>query len=750
MIPAIVADELRATLLDYLDTTFSFQDVAAAEALQRFLTDPMQGIFKGPYLRLQLPFRLAGAGESGKILDIAPPFVPYVHQITAFERLTGKDNHQPQHTLVTTGTGSGKTECFLHPMLDHCHRCVGQTGIKAIILYPMNALAGDQARRLAKVIWNELRLKGRVTAGLYVGGEGDNKVMGADQVITDRETLRKHPPDILLTNYKMLDFLMLRPEDGKLWKDTGPESVRYIVLDELHTYDGAQGSDVACLLRRLRSKLNLKAGSYACIGTSATLAGDEATATGELVDFASKLFGVRFSRDSVITEDRLDMGEYLTEDEEYPDLPTPTPDMIPTAGDSIESYIERQCKLWFGKTGLDPLGVGRELRKHGFLRTVLLNLEGKITDWTTLTDRLARWDTQFEGFSAEDRHRTLQSFLAMICQAKRRVGERNEPFLACQVQLWIREMSRMVRAVAAKAAFFWRDDSPYSGPLKGLPAVYCRECGHTGWLGFMRQQDHAVTDNLRVIYPEYFDRGKNIRYLFAGSEPGSVVQQYLDPETLALGTEKQHPGSQTEGVPVRVWNHFSSGAYPKDTQRCPACETDYALTLVGSQAASLSSVVISNLYQSPFNRDKKLLAFTDSVQDASHRAGFFGARTYRFNLRTAIQAVLEAEPTGVIRLDQFTDRLLAYWGQKIDLPRLVAAFVPPDLRELPDYREFMRNPGQPTPRILGPLEKRLSWEVAMEFGFNARVGRTLDKGAARPPGWTKAVSRRPSISCTRL
>ena len=197
----------------------------------------------------------------------------------------------------------------------------------------------------------------------------------------------------------MLDFLMLRPEDGKLWKDTGPDSVRYIVLDELHTYDGAQGSDVACLLRRLRAKLNLKPGSYCCVGTSATLAGDEATATGDLIDFASKLFGVRFPRDSVITEDRLDMGEYLTDDEEYPDLPTPTPDMVPTAGDAIEGYVERQCKLWFGKSGLDPLGVGRELRKHGFLRTILLNLEGKITDWATLTDRIARWDTQFEGFS---------------------------------------------------------------------------------------------------------------------------------------------------------------------------------------------------------------------------------------------------------------------------------------------------------------------------------------------------------------
>jgi DEAD/DEAH box helicase domain-containing protein len=326
MIPGIVADELRATLLDYLDTTFSFQDRAVADALLRFLTNPEQGIFKGPYLRLQLPFRRAEGNEAGKILDIAPPFVPYVHQITAFERLTGKDNHQPQHTLVTTGTGSGKTECFLYPVLDHCHRHVGRPGIKAITLYPMNALAGDQARRLAKEIWSEPRLKGRVTAGLYVGGEGGDRTMGADHVITDRDVLRKHPPDILLTNYKMLDFLMLRPEDSKLWKDTGPDSVRYIVLDELHTYDGAQGSDVACLLRRLRAKLKLNPGAYCCIGTSATLAGDEAAATGDLIDFASKLFGVRFSRDSVITEDRLDLGEYLTDDEVYSDLPAPSPE----------------------------------------------------------------------------------------------------------------------------------------------------------------------------------------------------------------------------------------------------------------------------------------------------------------------------------------------------------------------------------------------------------------------------------------
>jgi RIP metalloprotease RseP len=81
---------------------------------------------------------------------------------------------------------------------------------------------------------------------------------------------------------------------------------------------------------------------------------------------------------------------------------------------------------------------------------------------------------------------------------------------------------------------------------------------------------------------------------------------------------------------------------PRDLQRCPACGTDNALSIVGSQAASLSSVAISHLYTSPLNDDKKLLVFTDSVQDASHRAAFYGARTYRFSTRTAFQALLES------------------------------------------------------------------------------------------------------------
>ena len=218
MIPTAVGREARTNLLDYLKTTFGLSDHEFEGALFKYLSGP-EGLFRGPYLDVRLPFRQARS-DAVQPLEIAPDFLPYRHQMRAFERLHGQRRHQPQHTLVTTGTGSGKTECFLYPILDHCwrQRKQGERGAKAILIYPMNALATDQARRLAKTLWDDPRLKDKVTAGLYVGGKGAHQVADREHLIDDRRILRQAPPDILLTNYKMLDFLLLRPEDQVLWK----------------------------------------------------------------------------------------------------------------------------------------------------------------------------------------------------------------------------------------------------------------------------------------------------------------------------------------------------------------------------------------------------------------------------------------------------------------------------------------------------------------------------------------------------
>lgn len=180
----------------------------------------------------------------------------------------------------------------------------------------MNALASDQARRIASLLWKDERLKDVVTAGLYVGGTGQRKAADATHLIDDRSVLRDNPPHLLLTNYKMLDFLMLRPYDRRLWRHNGPEALRYLVLDELHTYDGAQGSDVACLIRRLKARLGITPGALCAVGTSATVGGGSGRHSSvKLTEFATQVFGEYFTVDSVVEEDRQELDEVIELDD---------------------------------------------------------------------------------------------------------------------------------------------------------------------------------------------------------------------------------------------------------------------------------------------------------------------------------------------------------------------------------------------------------------------------------------------------
>jgi hypothetical protein len=209
VIPWVVAGELRATLLDYLRSTWSIADAGVEAALFAFLAGS-SGLFQGPYLRLGLPFAAAPL-DVPIPLDVVPPYPPHLHQLQAWQRLSSR-GQTPQATLITTGTGSGKTECFLYPILDHAsrERSAGKGGIKAIILYPMNALASDQAQRFAETIDADERLRGRLRVGLFIGGKGQHREMGRDHVVDDNDRLRANPPDILLTNYRMLDLLLQR------------------------------------------------------------------------------------------------------------------------------------------------------------------------------------------------------------------------------------------------------------------------------------------------------------------------------------------------------------------------------------------------------------------------------------------------------------------------------------------------------------------------------------------------------------
>jgi len=407
--------------------------------------------------------------------------------------------------------------------------------------------------------------------------------------------------------------------------------------------------------------------------------------------------------------------------------------LVPGSGEDPDDYIHRQAAIWFGDDQLDANQIASKLIKHSFLKTIMINLQNKVTHISELLNKMVRWQPDFGDHPCRRRQEVLQSFLTLVSYARVKEGERTVPFLTCQFQLWVREMSRLMRAVSEKPEFFWRDSVPLKDAKKGLPAYYCRECGHTGWLSFMREQDERLEDDPSIIYTSYFEHGKNVRYVYpAGPEEETMELKPLwDYSRRLLSTESlclYSPNREMKNViPVVCTVTLSKEKVPRDLGRCPACETDGAITIVGSQAASLSSVAISHLFTSPYNADKKMLAFTDSVQDASHRAGFFSARTYRFNFRTAIQAVLNSL-AGNIPLQDLTKSFFDYWQKNRSTQELVATFMPPDLRQVGIYRKFIKDKVQHIPADLEEiLIKRVSWEICMEYGFNARVGRTLDK-----------------------
>ena len=190
--------------------------------------------------------------------------------------------------VVTTGTGSGKSLCFFIPIVSHvlhARRTSTERRTHAIVVYPMNALANSQMEELEKYV-GQTPGDQRITFARYTGQED----------VDERKRVADQPPDILLTNFMMLELLMTRQEEIDRRVIGNCTNFRFLVLDELHTYRGRQGADVALLVRRLRERLEPDKLVY--IGTSATMASEEPLDDKSRVDksrvvagAASKLFG---------------------------------------------------------------------------------------------------------------------------------------------------------------------------------------------------------------------------------------------------------------------------------------------------------------------------------------------------------------------------------------------------------------------------------------------------------------------------
>ena len=181
------------------------------------------------------------------------PLKLYIHQADAIRTASKGENY-----VLTTGTGSGKSLAYIIPIIDFVLKNGPGKGIKAIIVYPMNALANSQFGELEKFLCEGYPdKKGPVTFHRYTGQESDE----------EKQKIITHPPDVLLTNYVMMELILTRPQEHNLI--TSGLGLRFFVLDELHTYRGRQGADVAMLVRRVKQAFETH--NLICVGTSATL-----------------------------------------------------------------------------------------------------------------------------------------------------------------------------------------------------------------------------------------------------------------------------------------------------------------------------------------------------------------------------------------------------------------------------------------------------------------------------------------------
>ena len=754
MLPSLLAREVQSGLKQFLTTGYEPSDPLFGGVMRRFAEDEARWM-KGPYLQVGLPFRPGTAGRSF-FGGFETAFPGFLHQEAAWQRLSSDRGAAP--TLVATGTGSGKTECFLYPLLDHSARAIreGSRGIKALVIYPMNALATDQARRFAQVIARTPAFQG-LRVGLFVGGRSGRDgrgqmTMSATGVITDRATLRKDPPDILLTNYKMLDYLLIRPKDRRLWSRNTPGTLRHVVVDELHTFDGAQGTDLALLLRRLKARLRVAEGQLVYVGTSATLGGNADTAP--LREYARQIFGVEFPPESVVTESRITeqefLGEHTSEHVLYPGQDFEkvlAPDLYASQEAAIAAWFQ-----FFFPGEAQPLAagdpawrrrLGELLKKHLLFVNLLRLAKGQIV---ALADLQHLMQGKMPEGACPHIGRVLDALLALVAWARDPDGR---PFVTLRVQVWMRELRRMVANVhadpseiALKSEAEVRRDSPGLH----LPLVQCSDCHTTGWLSRLPHGTTVVSKDLDEIYNAWFSGQPEVLRMYGRAgltrpQCDGVVQRLC----VACGNLQVAAGPCSacgHAVWVEVFRvtatrnstHQASGVvHTWHDATCPACGSQRDPILLGARSATLGAVTVEQTWASPFNDDKKLIAFSDSVQDAAHRAGFFAARTYLNTVRTGLAKVIEEVARPTCAWPTFLERAGSLWleeGSPLAMPveRFVSEFIGPNMTWQRDWAEVLQKEGRLPlgSRLPGRVRKRLAWQAFAEFTYLSRRGRTLE------------------------
>ena len=376
--------------------------------------------------------------------------------------------------VVTSGTGSGKSACYFLPIVDRILRAKAAdepARTRAIIIYPMNALANSQLEEID----NRLRgsgFEGQISARIYTGQQDSIK----------RDQVRDEIPDILLTNFMMLELLLTRREGRDRAILEHCEGLEFLVLDELHTYRGRQGADVAMLVRRVRERLERNERPIQCIGTSATMASDASTAgLAQVAEVASLLFATPITTAEVVTEclerrtDKTRAPDRIAKDELARAVTSFDPEQA-----SDERLQHDPFMIWIEMTlGLSGGDNGQRLKRAQ--PSDLEAASGKLAEATGLSVNICR-------------HRLELALETAGKPADQRGGDGDRPFFPVRLHRFISGAGRLfatIEAVNQRGVTFDAQKYMPGRDLKArlYPTYFCRNCGHEVHSG------HACSQN---------------------------------------------------------------------------------------------------------------------------------------------------------------------------------------------------------------------------------------------------------------
>lgn len=596
--------------------------------------------------------------DKSSVDPIGKPLRLHRHQDDALAKARAGRNY-----VLTTGTGSGKSLSYIVPIVDHVLRSGGGKGIQAIIVYPMNALANSQIGELEKFLL-EPSGKPKVSFARYTGQES----------IKRKSEIIASPPDILITNYVMLELILTRPEDRRLLEKSS--NLQFFVLDELHTYRGRQGADVAMLCRRLLDFAN--APDAQCIGTSATLssAGTVEEQAKDVAEVASRIFGTAFEPVDIVGEtlrratSECDFSEASTRaklKERVEEAASP---------ETFESFVADPLSSWIEET----FGIKVEEQSDRLVRSPARRILGR--------DGAAELLSSVAGVEPSTATKAIEECL-LTGNLQVSHPETGFPVFAFRLHQFISRGDNVYSSIeSAKERHVTLQYQKFVPGDRGkilLPLVFCRECGAEYYAVRRDLTDGApnfVPREIRDVESSddsspgflYFDEN-NPWPVDPEEELARLPESFLEADGRVKQSQKKYLPKpikvRTDGVEGEDGKsvHF----LPAPFRFCLSCGVTHGgsqrsdfpkLTSLASEGRSTATTILAlsairrlREEDSLEGSAKKLLSFTDNRQDASLQAGHFNDFIEVGLLRAALhKAALDSGSTGISH-DQLTQKV---------------------------------------------------------------------------------------------